>query len=92
MKAGLFKNILTMIYIKKYCGNRIFKIKKGPVAPGDAERKGVGESTHFFDMQSRVAPVFFKSVFLSDAERSNFFRQLLKCPIKVASFDYFHEA
>ena len=90
MKAGLFKNILTMIYIKKYCGNRIFKIKKGPVAPGDAEREGVGQFLNLLHVEARVVPVGSKPFLLAFVEPSDFLRKVSESTTKVSRLDYLH--
>ena len=90
MSERLAIGVFAMIYIKEDCRVGILEIEKHPIAAGDAKRKRVRKRFQSLDMQTRVAPVLFETVFLNMAEPLNPLWDIAECAFKISRADYLH--
>ncbi len=79
-----------MINIKENSGGSILKIKERAITARNAKRKSRKKRFYFFDVQPRIAPIFFKNLFLASIQAPNIFWEIVESARKIICTNYFH--
>lgn len=79
-----------MINVKENSSDSILQIKERAITARNAERKSRRKQFYFFDVQSRITPIFFENLLLAGAKALNFFWKIIEGARKIIRMNYFH--
>jgi len=82
--------VFSMINIKENSSASILKIKERAITARNSERKSRRKRFHFFDVQTRITPIFFENLFLVIAKAPNLFWKIIEGARKIIRTNYFH--